>query len=109
MAGDEEEWLGALGRLAEEALRKARREAELGHYERVRRIKSPTGKLVYLFMKDHQPQSVSSIRRTLGVGRNSVPRALEELVTLGYLVRDEEFLYWVTPLEAGKAGVSLTL
>ena len=98
MAGEEEEWLGSLGRLAEEALRRARQESELGHYERIRRIKSPTGKLVYLFLKDHQPQSVASIRRTLGVGRNSVPRALEELVGLGYLVRDEEFLYWVVPL-----------
>ena len=98
MGGEADEWDDDLRRLAEEAVRRVRLESELSHYERVRRIRAPSAKLVYLFLKDHQPQSLASIRRTLGISRNSAPRALEELVEVGYVVRDDQFLYWVTPL-----------
>ena len=99
MDGEVGDWEDALRRLADEALQRARLESELRHYERVRRIRAPTAKLVYLFLKDHQPQSLTSIRRTLGISRNSAPRALEELVELGFVVRDDQFLYWVTPFQ----------
>lgn len=98
MAGVDD-WDDELGRLAEEAVRRISLESELRHYERVRRIRAPTAKLVYLFLRDHQPQSLASVRRTLGISRNSVPRALEELVELSFVVRDDQFLYWVTPLQ----------
>ena len=98
MAGVDD-WDDELGRLAEEAVRRVSLESELRHYERVRSIRAPSAKLVYLFLKDHQPQSLASVRRTLGISRNSTPRALEELVELGFVVRDDQFLYWVTPLQ----------
>ncbi len=104
MDDEVDDWEDALRRLVDEALNRTRLESVFRHYERVRRIKAPSAKLVYLFLKDHQPQSLASLRRTLGISRNSAPRAVTELVELGVVVRDDQFLYWVTPLEAGKDG-----
>lgn len=99
MAGEVDGWEEVLERLAAEIFRKASLVSELRHYERVRKIRAPTAKLVYLFLKDHQSQILPSIKRILGVSRNSAPRAMEELVERGFVVRDDQFLYWVTPLE----------
>ena len=95
MAGEFDEWEMLLARLAEELGRRTRLESEKFHYERVRRLRAPTAKLVYLFLRDHQPQSLATIRHTLGVSKSAGQDALEELSGVGFVVQDEEYLYWL--------------
>ena len=94
MASEFDEWEPLLGRFAE-LVKRNRLEAERVHYERIRRLRAPTAKLVYLFLRDHQPQSLATIRHTLGVSKSAAIDALDELVGAGLVVRDEEFLYWL--------------
>lgn len=102
MAGEFDEWELLLGRLAEELVRRVPLEAERVHYERIRRLRAPTAKLVYLFLRDHQPQSLATIRHTLGVSKSAGQDALEELSGAGFVVQDEEYLYWLAG--EGKPG-----
>ena len=95
MAGEFDEWELLLARLAEELGRRTRLESEKFHYERIRRLRAPTAKLVYLFLRDHQPQSLATIRHTLGVSKSAAIDALDELGEAGYVIRDDEFLYWL--------------
>jgi predicted transcriptional regulator len=78
-----------------ELFRATHKRDELRHYERIRRLRAPTAKLVYLFLTDHQPQSLATIRHALGVSKSAAIDALNELVKAGLVVRDEEFLYWL--------------
>jgi len=79
LAGEFDEWEVLLARLAEELGRRTRLESEKFHYERICRLRAPTAKLVYLFLRDHQPQSLATIRHTLGVSKSAGQDALEEL------------------------------
>lgn len=99
-------WRVLLGRRVRRvgaAAREARRgagpqnpvESERVHYVRVRRLRAPTAKLVYLFLRDHQPQSLATIRHTLGISKSAGQDALEELRVAGFVVQDEEYLYWL--------------
>jgi len=97
----EVDWEEALERIVADAFRRARLEGERLHYERVRRLRAPTAKLVYVFLKDHQPQSFASIHRTLGVSKSAGLDAMDELVEVGFVVRDEEYLYWVSEFRSG--------
>ena len=91
-----DDWEDVVSRHAIDLLGKVGLESELMHYKRVKILGAPSAKLVYIFIRHHQPQSLASIRRTLGIGSNSVLRALRELTRLGFIVRDEEFLYWMS-------------
>jgi len=93
--GWDEEYLKRVGEL----LRVARERDELRHYGRIRRLRSPTAKLIYEFLRSHQPQTLLSIRHVLGVKRNTAPAAMRELLDKGFVVVDEEFFYWVAPFE----------
>jgi biotin operon repressor len=95
LAGEFDEWEVLLARLAEELGRRTRVESEKFHYERIRRLRAPTAKLVYLFLRDHQPQSLATIRHSLSVSKSAAIDALAELREAGYVVQDEEFLYWL--------------
>ena len=83
--GLDEELLKRLGEL----IRAARERDELRHYGRIRRLRSPTAKLIYEFLRSHQPQTILSIRHVLGVKRNTAPAAMKELLGEGYVVFDE--------------------
>ena len=85
--GLDEELLKRLGEL----LRVARERDELCHYGRIRGLRSPTAKLIYEFLRSHQPQTLLSIRHVLGVKRNTAPVAMRELLEKGFVVVDEEF------------------
>jgi Fic family protein len=93
--GWDEELLKRFGEL----LRVARERDELRHYVRIRSLRSPTAKLIYEFLRSHQPQTILSIRHVLGVKRNTAPAAMRELVDKGYVVVDDQFFYWVAPFE----------
>ncbi|GEM_PF-2636840 len=91
------EWDEELLKRLEELLHASRERDELHHYGRIRRLRSPTAKLIYEFLRSHQPQTLLSIRHVLGVKRNTAPAAMRELLEKGFVVVDEEFLYWVAP------------
>jgi len=64
------------------------------YFNRLRGLESPAEKLVYLFLLLAQPQTFTSVRRLLGLGNKTVARCLKKLVDLGFVVQDENFLYW---------------
>jgi DNA-binding MarR family transcriptional regulator len=95
MSSEEDIW-NELRRLTVDLLRGALQELEHPHYERIQVLGKPSSKLVYLFLRHHQPQSFTSIRRTLRIGGNSVLRATRELTERGFVKRDERDLFWLS-------------
>jgi biotin operon repressor len=69
----------------------------IDHMERLRSLPRPSEKLVYLFLVLSQPQSFTTIRRSLSLSSSTVDRAVKRLLERGYLVLDETCLYWVNP------------
>ena len=65
------------------------------HYERILTIRAPSEKLIYLHLVKTQPQTFVSIRRSLGIGRMTVDRALKDLLGRRYVSQDDRYLYWV--------------
>lgn len=66
------------------------------YFNRLRRLDTPAEKLIYLFLLVAQPQTFNSTRRLLKLSRDTVDRALKKLRTLGFVIQDENFLYWIT-------------
>ena len=98
------EWEGELTLRAADLLREANEAHAMTHYKRIRALKSPSAKLIYIFTWHHQPQSFTSIRRTLGLGKSTVFRGLRENIGAGLIVRDTQYLYWITTEGPGKRG-----
>jgi DNA-binding MarR family transcriptional regulator len=67
------------------------------HMERLRSLPRPSEKLVYLFLVLSQPQSFTTVLRSLSLSSSTIDRALRRLLDRGYLVLDETTLYWVSP------------
>ncbi len=65
------------------------------HLGRIRVLGAPSEKLVYLFLVLAEPQSFTTIRRGLALGRRTVDRALRRLRGMGYVSQDSVFLYWI--------------
>ena len=65
------------------------------YFNRLRELDTPAEKLVYLFLLMAQPQTFTSIRRLLRLNRNTVAKALKELVKHRFIVQDETFIYWI--------------
>ena len=55
--------------------------------------------LIYLFLVQSEPQSFTTIRRSLSLSSGTVDKAARRLLELGYVVLDETYLYWVSPLQ----------
>ena len=68
-----------------------------GHVERLRHLTRPSEKLVYLFLVHSEPQSFTTVRRSLSLSSSTIDIALRRLLTRGYIVLDETRLYWVLP------------
>jgi predicted transcriptional regulator len=62
----------------------------------MRTLKSPSEKLIYLYLFFSQPQSFMSIRRGLRLSSKTVAKSLKKLRELGYVKQDLNFLYWLT-------------
>ena len=67
------------------------------HMDRVRSLSRPSEKLIYLFLVHSEPQSFTTIRRALSLSNSAVDEALKRLLSRGYVVLDEAYLYWVAP------------
>ncbi len=65
------------------------------HFERLRRLETPSEKAIYLLLMIAQPQTFTSTRRILNLSRDTVDRALRRLRKLRYIMVDERFLYWI--------------
>ena len=65
------------------------------HLGRIRVLGAPSEKLVYLFLVLAEPQSFTSIRRSLGLAVKTVDRALRRLKASGCVMQDDVYLYWV--------------
>ena len=70
------------------------------HLVRVRMLRAPSEKLVYLYLILAQPQSFTGIRRGLGLAMRTVDRALRRLRASGCVRQDDVYLYWVAELES---------
>jgi predicted HTH transcriptional regulator len=84
--------------VAVELATELKRQLYEGHYKRIRSLRRMSEKLVYYHILVHQPQSFTSIRRALNIGKKTLDRALRELKERGYVAQDQQYLYWVTEL-----------
>jgi len=62
---------------------------------RIRMLRTPSEKLVYLYLVLAEPQSFTGIRRSLGLAVKTVDKALKRLRTSGCVMQDDVYLYWV--------------
>ncbi len=63
------------------------------HFERVRLLRAPSVKLVYLYLALNGPQAFTVIRRTLALGSRTVDKALKELLATGFVLLDDVYMY----------------
>jgi len=68
-----------------------------GHVERLRHLSRASEKLVYLFLVHSEPQSFTTMRRSLQLSSSTIDGAVRRLMKLGYVALDETHLYWVSP------------
>jgi len=85
--------------LAEALVPALRRRLKKPVLDRLRSLKAPSEKLVYIYLVETQPQTFITIRRSLGLGRMTVNRALKDLMNKGYVVQDSKYLYWTENVE----------
>lgn len=97
MGGEVDDLEELLDRLASIAVGKARNDVDRRHYARVRRLKRNSAKAAYQLLMYHEPQSLASMGRILGLSKSSRIRARDELVEKGFVVEDQD-TYWVAPL-----------
>ena len=74
------------------------------HLVRVRMLRAPSEKLVYLYLILAQPQSFTGIRKGLGLAMRTVDRALRRLRASGCVRQDEVYLYWVAEAVSGDSS-----
>ena len=70
------------------------------HLVRVRMLRAPSEKLIYLYLVLAEPQSFTGIRRGLGLAVRTVDRALRRLRSLGCVRQDDVYFYWVSRFES---------
>lgn len=93
------EWSDLVEYLSQELVLALSKKLKKVHYDRIQNIKVPSEKLIYLHLVETEPQLFVSIRRSLGLGRMTVDRALKDLMNKGYVVQDMRYLYWIEGVE----------
>ena len=99
MKGRGDEWEDLVERLARDLTQAVRRRLYEAHLDRIRGMRTPSEKLIYLYLVLAEPQSFTDIRRGLALGGRTVDRALRRLRERGYVVQDRRYLYLVERLE----------
>ena len=94
--GFEGEWEEFVERLAQDLAIAMKRRLYMAQLERMRRLGPPSEKLVYLYLVQSQPQSFTTMRRSLGISKKTLARALRSLRRWRFVVLDERFLYWAS-------------
>ena len=92
--GDRDEWEEFVERLVQDLAPALRRRLYRAQFERMLRLRPPSEKLVYLYLVESQPQSFITMRKSLGLGKATLSRALESLRRWRLVTLDERFLYW---------------
>ncbi len=90
-----DDWDNFVETVARELVSALMRRLYYVHLGRIRVLGVPSEKLVYLYLVLAEPQSFTSIRRSLGLVVKTVDRALRRLRSRGYVAQDSVFLYWV--------------
>ncbi|MFH0849613.1 MAG: hypothetical protein V1924_01590 [Candidatus Bathyarchaeota archaeon] len=67
------------------------------HLDRVRGLRSPSEKLIYLYLLLAQPQSFTTTRRALSLGERTVDRSLRRLLEKECIILDDRYLYTLAP------------
>jgi len=89
------EWEGFVEELVSDLASGLRRRLYRVHVNRLRGLGAPSEKLVYIYLVLAEPQSFSTARRSLGIGKATLSRALVKLRGLEYVELDDFYLYWV--------------
>ena len=92
--GYEGEWEEIVERLARDLAPALRRRMYRAQFERMLGLRSSSEKLVYFYLVESQPQSFTTMRKSLGLGKATLSRALESLRRWRLVALDERFLYW---------------
>lgn len=91
-------WDELVKNLAKELAYYLKKEMYRAHYQRLKTQKTASEKLVYLHILHSQPQTFTSIQRSLGLSSYTVNQALRRLRDHGHVVKDSR-LYWVSDPE----------
>ena len=67
------------------------------HINRVRLLKTPSMKLIYIFVLQSQPVSFTEIKKAVKLHQKTVDRCLRALLNLHFIELDRDLLYYVTP------------
>ena len=91
------EWEELVETLAQDLVPSLQRRLYGAHLGRIRRLRSSSEKLIYLYLLLAQPQSFITIGRALSLGERTIDRALKRLLELDYMVLDDRYLYTLAP------------
>ena len=92
--GYEGEWEEFVERLARDLAPALRRRMYRAQFERMLGLRSSSEKLVYFYLVESQPQSFTTLRKGLGLGKTTLSRVLKSLMRWRFVILDERFLYW---------------
>ncbi len=95
-------WDGLVKSLAKDLAYSLKKEMYRAHYQRLKTQETTSEKLVYLHILHSQPQTFTSIRRSLGLSSYTVNQALRRLGAHGHVVKDSSRLYWVSEPETDR-------
>jgi len=90
-----DDWDEFVDALARDLVAAVRRKLYRVHLFRIRAMGAPSEKLVYLYLVFSQPQTFTSIRRTLSISRDTVDRTLKKLLEARFVFLDDRYLYWL--------------
>ena len=95
-------WDELVRSLARDLGRSLREELYWAHYKRLKSQKTTSEKLVYVHLLRSQPQTFTSILRSLDLSSYTVDQALRRLRVRGHIIQDSSYLYWVSEPEADR-------
>ena len=95
----EETWDELVKSLARYLTYHLKKEIYWAHYRRLKTQKTASEKLVYLHILHSQPQTFTSIQRSLDLSSYTVHHALSRLRAHSHVFKDSSRLYWVSEPE----------
>jgi len=62
-------------------------------------LRTPSEKLVYLYLYYNQPQTFTGMRKTLDISKKMLAEALKKLLEESLITIDNEYPYWTVEAE----------
>jgi len=106
LADSEPDWDEFIRKLAEELLREMNRQLFRRYGIQLRRLRSPSEKLIYEHLIYNQPRTFTIIKRELDLSKPTAIRTMKRLKARGAIFQDENFLFWVKETEPQNAESS---